>query len=172
MSLQNRLSGVCTLWPLLILWGAVKLSGGVRCQPPCGLKLAVCSHPLLFNMPLQIYMGKHGTAAPLERDWNAAIIARIDVPASQLPSLTRLFKESNEQDLRRPLAVANDRNISAPELSIGTDDPKKYSSEQGVWDVCPPRRQHFKPFHRCYKYRQFFKLPEPSAHQILEDFRV
>lgn len=106
------------------------------------------------------YRMSHGTAAPSERDWNAAIIARIDVPASQLPSLTQLFTGSNEPDLRRPLAAANDRNISAAELSIGAGDPKKYSSEQGVWDVCPARRQHFKPLHRCYKYRQFFKLPK------------
>lgn len=106
------------------------------------------------------YCMSHETAAPSEHDWNAAIIARIDVPASELPSLTQFFKGSNRRDLSRTLAAANDHNISAAELSIGAGDPRKYSSKQGVWDVCLARRQHYKPFHRCYKYRQFFKLPK------------
>lgn len=114
------------------------------------------------------YCMSHGTAAPSERDWNAAIITHIDVLASELPSLTRLFKGSNERDLCRPLAAANDRNISTSELSISAGDPKKYSSEQSVWDVHPLHRQHFKPFHCCCKYRQFFKLPEPSTRQSLK----
>lgn len=115
------------------------------------------------------YRMSHGTSASSEHDWNAAIIARIDIRASELPSLTRLFKGSNEWDLRHPLAVANDRNISAAELSIAASDPKKYSSEQGVGMSV---RHAASILNRSTAGTEFFKLSKVSAHQILEDFWV